>query len=374
MSDLFDADVARHLWESLSDDCRVTAFTSATMPKRYEGALRPRNSGPPSVTGHPYTSVAINFSDLPETMTWELAWLVGREVELGHTVDPLHYRAMIGALRAATSHGTNRGRSAQSLLALTPDEWIREVHAARMRGASFGVSSEDHAHATLKRVQDLLCYAYHRGEWWQLNVWNPVLDKRIPQRDHEPQGTHVANFSHLTSDWLREGVKWWLSTMLETQRYSWSTIKTRLDGMKWLQRHIDNHGDVGPILTAAPDELRPFFRSFTAAMRDHRVMSGRTKGQPLGDTVRRQTMTTIESFYRHMYDERGEAARTLRDDRWLLLRPEHTAPFRPEDKPRLVNRPPDDKVLAILSGQTPRSGVKLWGVAGRVDVVASMVR
>jgi hypothetical protein len=116
--------------------------------------------------------------------------------------------------------------------------------------------------------------------------WNPVLDRRIPQRAHEPQGRNVANSSHLTSDWLREAAKWWLSQNPATERYAWTTIKSRLDSLKWLQRLIDDAGDHGPTLVTDPDDLRAFFHRYAEALRTHIVQHGRTKGQPLSKVQR----------------------------------------------------------------------------------------
>ena len=87
-----------------------------------------------------------------------------------------------------------RGRSAASLLQLTPEEWVREVHVARMRGIEVGPSVDTDALHRLRQLQDVLVYPYHQGQWWELNVWNPQLDSRIPQREHEPHGRNVAEF------------------------------------------------------------------------------------------------------------------------------------------------------------------------------------
>jgi hypothetical protein len=159
---------------------------------------------------------------------------------------PLHtpnmFNAAIRVLRVATQHGTKHGRSAASLLHLTPGEWIRGVQSARTRGVEFGSSNDKQAEYRLRQLQDVLVYPYHQGQWWELNVWNPQLDSRIPQREHEPHGRNVLNFSHLTSAWLHEGAKLWLSASLSTGTMTWSSVKTRLDHLKWLQRHIDQRG------------------------------------------------------------------------------------------------------------------------------------
>ncbi|GAB3855099.1 hypothetical protein GCM10028801_10270 [Nocardioides maradonensis] len=133
--------------------------------------------------------------------------------------------------------------------------------------------------------------------------------------------------------------------MLETQQLTWSSVKTRLDQLKWLQRFVDQRGDVGPVLVTDIADLRDYTRAFAAALRDHVVLSGRTKGKPLSKNVRRSTMVALEQFFRHMYDHREKAAQVLDEHRWLKLEPLHTVVFLPSDKPRLTNMVPDDKVL-----------------------------
>lgn len=336
---MFDPGIARGLWDSLPEECRRDHFDKRTMPQSYRPAVSEKSAG-----GH-WTTVALNFRDLPEPMTWELAWLLHREIELGRRIHPIGFNSATRLLRVATSEGGRVARNAQSLMHLSPDEWVRQGQAARLRGADLGRSNDDHALSTLRRLQDVLVYPYHRGEWWRLDVWNPQLDRRVPQRDHEPSGRSIANFSHLHSDWLREAAKWWLSICLETERYSWSTLKTRLDGLKWLQRYLDQVGDAGPCLTTDPDALRPFIRGFLASIRDHVVNTGPRKGKSLAGNPHRAILTTVEQFFAWMYDNRAEAASTLHEPRWLMLGPAHGTLFRQGDKPRLTNKRSEDMVL-----------------------------
>jgi integrase len=324
---------------SLPPECRQEKFDKKTLPDQYRPFVRPENAG------GLWTTVALNMTGLPQTITWELAWLLHREIELGRTIYPHRFNGMVRAMRAATSSGTRAGREARSLLSLGVDQWVREVQAARLRDHTVTPRDAVLFREYVKRLQDVLCYAYQTGAWWRLDVWNPVLDCRIPQRAHEPQGRSVANFSHLTSDWLREAAKWWLSQNLATERYAWTTIKSRLDGLKWLQRLIDEVGDHGPTLVADVDDLRGFFHRYAEALRTHVVQHGRTKGQLLSKVRRAQSMVVVEQFYRWMFDNRHEAARVLGELRWLQLHAAHTAPFRAEDKPRQRNLPPTDKVL-----------------------------
>jgi integrase len=335
---MFDPVIAQSLWDSLPLDCRVDHIDKKNIPDTYRGAITLKSAGKAGTTCY------INFRDLPEPMTQEIAWLIHREIQLGRFISPNMFNCATRALRIATKHGTTRGRNATSLLELTPEEWVREVQAARLRGIDVGLSLDTYALHRLRQMQDVLVYPYHRGQWWQLNVWNPQLDSRIPQREHEPAGRNVANFSHLTSDWLREGAKLWLSASMSSGTMSWSTVLARLDNLKWLQRHLDQRGDEGACLTTDPHQLRPFIRSFCEMLLTHRISDGqRNAGQLLGKNPRRQIMVAIEQFYQWMYDHRDEA--TAAHAEWAMLRAEHCVLFRPEDKPRLTNKKSNEDMV-----------------------------
>jgi len=248
---MFDPLVARQLWDSLPAECRRDHFDKTNLPALYRNVVMERPSGIVATTRTAaglvpsWTSCALNMQDLPEPMTQELAWLVHREAELGLRIYPNSFNGATLGLRMATQHGGPSARSARSLLQLTPEEWSRQVDLARLRGQPVGTSVNERLLYQLRRWQDELVYSYHRGEWWRLDVWNPLLDPRIPQRDHEPNGRAVVNFAHLTSPWLREAAKWWLGNTLESGRYTWSSLKSRNDGLKWLQRHITATTDDG---------------------------------------------------------------------------------------------------------------------------------
>ena len=338
LADMFDLTIARRLWDSLPEECRSDHFDKKTMPAHYRPAIREVN------VGGGWTSCYLNFRGLPEPMTWEIAWIIHRRIELGHFVRVIETNAVFTLLRAAMHHD-DECRSAQSLLHRSPDEWVRSARKAQMRGEKIGESAFKGGTYRLGHMAAVLGYAYHRGPWWELNVWNPSLDPRVPQRDHEPQGRTTMHFTNLTSMWLREGAKYWLSAGLTTERYSWSTIKSRLDALKWLQRYIDTTADQGPCLTTDPHRLRGFIRGFCDLLLAHRIESGARAGKPLATNPRRQIMTAIEQFYQFMYDHRDEAATELGISAWATLRPEHCVLFRPEDKPRLANVKADGMVL-----------------------------
>ncbi|MEV0314833.1 hypothetical protein [Nonomuraea fuscirosea] len=217
IGELFSRAKAQQLWESLPDAHRQDHFDSRNMPADYAPAFREFSVG----HGEHWTSQAVSPRGIPEEMTWEIAWFIHQEVADGKDVNGRRLQGLRIGLELATLHGSAVARAAHSVMTMSVDEWIRDIRLARMKlgKGEVGRYVEKYAAHLIKRIQDRLIYAYHGGPWWSLNVWNPTLDPRIPLREHEPHGRHRANFSHLTTDWLREGAKWWLSTQLINGHY-----------------------------------------------------------------------------------------------------------------------------------------------------------
>lgn len=305
---LFSEEKARRLWDSLPEAHRRDHFDSANMPEDYGSAFRKqvidREKG--------WFTQAISFQGLPEPMIWELAWCIHQQVAEGYAITTERFQELRRGLTLAIEHGGPQARSARSLTTLSHEEWAREVQRAVMRtDPSRNRRLVTHVLHSVKHLQDRLAHAYHDGEWWRLDVWNPGLDRRIPQREHEPWGRAVANFSQLTTDWLREAAKWWLSVQLTTERYVRSSVKSRLDHLKWLQWYIDQAGCSGPQLVDSPEQLRTWLSGFVDTLNNHTAMTGPNKGGRLSKNVRRSTLVTIEAFYRWMYDNRAEAVSVL---------------------------------------------------------------
>ncbi|MFE5604132.1 tyrosine-type recombinase/integrase [Streptomyces coelicoflavus] len=342
IAELFSVERARRLWESLPEEHRQDHFDSANMPEDYRSAFSRRTID----KKRGWFTQALSLRGLPEPMLWELAWCVHQQVADGYGINTMRLGELRRGLALAVDQGGQTARAARSLMALTHEEWGREVRGALMRtDASANSHLPTFVEHGLKHLQDRLAHAYHDGEWWRLNVWNPALDRRIPQREHEPYGRTVANFSQLTTDWFREAAKWWLSVQLSTERYVWSSVKSRLDHLKWFQWYIDQAGCAGPHLVSTSEELRPWLRGFVDLLNNHTAMTGANKGGRLSKNSRRSTLVTIEAFYRWMYDNHAEAVGVLGDRRWGALGAHHSVLFRLEDKPRLTNRLPDGMAL-----------------------------
>ncbi|WP_345680227.1 tyrosine-type recombinase/integrase [Yinghuangia aomiensis] len=336
IADLFSEERARRLWDSLPDGHRRDRFDS-NMPDDYRQAFAEQAID----KARGWFTQAVSFVGLPEPMIWELAWFVDQQVGDGYAVNPARLNRLRRGLALALEHGGPPARSARSITALSNEEWAGEVRAAGVRaGLSSGENIATVVLHSVKHIQDRLAYAYHDGEWWRLNLWNPALDRRILQRDHEPSGRHVANFVHLRADWLREAVKWWLSVQLSTERYVWSSVKSRMDTMKRFQAYIDRVGCTGPLLVSSP-----WVRGFVDHLNGYSALSGADKGGRLAKNSRRSTLVAVEAFFRWMYDHRAEAASVLGDPRWGRLDASYSVLFRLDDKPRLTNQLPEDMAL-----------------------------
>lgn len=351
---LFDAQINTRLAERLPAAARETYFTRATMPPHWLEAILENQ---PSYRARE-KSVAMDLRGLPASMVTEFAWTIERQVQLGMRI-PAQYTTKL-TRQIALVLAEPRSEGLVSLTDLTRDEWIHRIRKARTRiGKPLTAPQMTGMGRVLGRTLDLLVHVYHRGPWWELNVWNPQLDNRIPLREHEPRRRNLIYFSHLTTPWLREAAKWWLSRQLERGVYTWSTAFTRQVNLSWFQRYLDAVGCDGPHLADDPRQLGRWVQGFRQWLNQQRCMAGANKGAQLGQIQRRAAMTGLEQLYRFLFEERQEAAEALGEPRWLRLGPQHAVLFRYGDKPTGPKAPPPDAVLSdsVISKIAEHSGL-----------------
>jgi integrase len=352
---LFDAEINRRLAAELSPSLgNQRYFTRATMPEHWLGAILENQ---PSYRERE-KSVALDFRRVPDPMAVEFVWAIERQVRLGMRINAGAVSKLIHNLAIVTA--TPAHCHVVSLLELTREEWIHAIRKERIRQdnplANNQMESVGH---TLGRIMDLLVHVYHQGDWWELNVWNPLFDSRIPLREHEPHRHNVIYFSHLTTPWLREAAKWWLSRSLERDLYTWSTVHSRQHSLVWFQRYLDLGGSDGPHLVDDQRQLRAWIQGFREWLKRQKATTGATRGQPLGATQRRAAMTALEQMYRLLFEESEAAARVLGEPRWRQLGPQYAALFRFGDKPTGYKAPPPEMVLsdAVITRIAENSGL-----------------
>ncbi|MGO8852011.1 tyrosine-type recombinase/integrase [Mycobacterium sp.] len=346
-SGLFDPQINARMANELGPElCHRRHFTRSDMPDHWAGAIL--ENQPSYMLNR--ESADLKFDGLPDAMATEFVWLIERQIQLGMTVHADHIRLLCRHIALVVN--SKAYEHIASLVDLSRDEWMQAIRKERMRCEEpLGASRMSRLDGILGRVMALLAHAYHQGEWWQLNIWNPQFDSRIPQRVHEPHGAHVINFSRLTTPWLREAAKWWLSRNLERETYTWTTAMHRSNHLVWFQRYIDVKGCDGPHLVDDQRQLSTWVTGFREWLRKQRCATGRNKGEHLGPALRRQAMTALEQLYRFLFEEQDDAANVLGEPRWHRLGPQHSALFRLGDKPSPQRMPDPELVLsdAVIS-------------------------
>lgn len=194
-----------------------------------------------------------------------------------------------------------------------------------------------HYMANLRRyvrlIQALIAVTWSTRPWWEQDVWSPRLDRRIPVREHEPNGEISIRLDIVQQPWLREALRFWLSRSMETNTMVWSSVKQRLFnvggvfGTFLLERGIDD-----PPLS--PDgDFRDLLIDFSTWMR-HTPSRRNGQDAPLRPVTRDHVRSCVQCFYTFMFDERVTAAKATGEPRWLDLTAGHTNLWRPQDSDR----------------------------------------
>jgi integrase len=325
---LFNQEINDQLADSLpSETCR-DYFSRANMPLHWLDAILENQ---PSYRRRE-KAVALNFRGLPATMVTEFVWSIERQVRLGMRIQAQNTTKLTRQIALVVADRSDAG--IVSLVDMSREEWTLAMEGIR-RHKGMPLASQQLANiaSILGRTLDLLAHAYHLGPWWQLDMWNPLLDNRIVLREHEPLRHSIVYFGRFTTEWLREGAKWWLSRQLEREIYTWSTVHARHKDLARFQQYIDLAGCDGPHLTDDRLRLGHWIQGFRSWLRTQPVMSGPTKDCRLGVVKMRAAMTAPEQMYRFLFEEQAAAANALSDPRWLRLEPQHAVLFRFGEKP-----------------------------------------
>lgn len=334
----YDEQINRRLAAELPAQVRDGVyFDRNTMPAHWLGAIA-ENHPTYQANGQ---SIDLNFRPLPEPMRVEFLWATERQVQLGLHVHAGPTSRICFYLAKAIEH---EFPTAASLFDRSKDEWLRTFRKMRMiNGQPLKPSYIARLGWALTRNFDTLAHVYHKGPWWELDVWNPTFDPRIPLREHEPHRHSTGYFEHLTTPWLRQAAKYWLSQQLERDVYTWSTVLNRRYDLTWFQRYSDMVGCDGPHLTDDPAKLGPWIKDFRQWLRQQKCRTGPNKGRPIGETRRRGALTALEQLYRFMFTE-GAAA--IGDRGWARLGPQHAVLFSFGEKPTGPKHPRPELILS----------------------------
>lgn len=168
--------------------------------------------------------------------------------------------------------------------------------------------------------------------WWSSDVWSLALDPRIPRREHEPSADKVINLRDVSPEWLREGLRYWLSRALILDLYTWTSLCSRATHLTaYYGRFCTEQNIEDPVITDEPERLQAAFMEFLSWLRSPAATQS---GKPLAATGVTAAQSMVQRFYEFMVDNSREAAEFTGDERWRCLTAAHTRLWAPAYRPR----------------------------------------
>lgn len=168
--------------------------------------------------------------------------------------------------------------------------------------------------------------------WWTSDLWSLALDPRIPRREHEPHADHSINLADVSPDWLREGLRFWLSRALILDLYTWTSLCSRATHLTAYFGRFCTEQNIGtPTITDDPERLQAVFMEFLSWLRSPAATQS---GKPLAATGVSAAQSMVQRFYEFMHDNSAEAAEFTGDARWRHLTAAHTRLWAPAYRPR----------------------------------------
>ncbi|MFG2250938.1 hypothetical protein [Spirillospora sp. NPDC048823] len=215
-----------------------------------------------------------------------------------------------------------------------------------------------------------LIAACHDGRWWELDYWHPRCDPRIPLSEREPQAHYGCSPALITHPWLREAVKWYLGTMLESGALRWTTVSQerlrclhRFD--RWLAVAFDDPRQVLADPAAAASQAAAFRRwdadpANRSDRRKHRRIPAKVHPRLINDDLR--AVAELLSF---MAANQAEARGVLGPlaEPWTTVTDAHSAGWL-RQLSRIPHEPAlnddnyvDDHALAQITAALPLLGL-----------------
>src|SRR5664280_144996 len=341
------------LLDRVPEPLRLVHYTRRAIPAEYAASF-----------GYYHRKIGdVHLDGLPEPMQRELMFVVWRIVELGGRVPCGPLGLLARELAATAARLRDQGQPGSSLLDRTPAQWRTELATtwARRTKALPNPNTLRTIAGPLDRACKLLWFGYDQSPWWRREVWDPVMDDRIPRRDHEPI-SNTVHWHRIDPAWLRLAAMWQLKTLLETDRLRWATVETRHSAMVVFSRWVRSRGLDSPLLCDDPAQLRPLMLDLLDDIRSAPGLGRCRAGQRRAPATVAAITAAVRGLYAFIHDHREDAARATGDRRWLELGPEYLRFWRPMDMPRKQRRHFDerhlfsDRALAQISQHAHRLG------------------
>jgi integrase len=311
------------LWGAVPEQLRLSRFAQDTVPPQYAGGFCRDGTW----------RAGVDLSHLPEPMRRELAWCVFRIIEMGGTIPTPGLSMLVHRLGEVIADGS--GQAPVSLLGMPCPQWCQQIrHAVHRRAGRLpSAATMRNIRALLTRMTRLLVIALDTGPWWQLDLWNPVEDTRIPLRAHEPMGRYAVRFDRIGTPWLRRGLQWHCKVGLETGTLRWSTVHRRIVAVTEFDAFLRARHVGQPCLAAEAGQVRALMLDFLGHLRTREPARRRGNSQRLSPASVQRLASDVEQFYLFMADNKETAAAALAEPGWLRLGPQHSRFYRRGELP-----------------------------------------
>lgn len=311
----------------------------------------------------------INLTGLPELIQAELAWMAHWQAADGTRSSVLAISQLANILRRAIRDDHPFPLSIRQMdwdAAAALQAWFYATRWGRFPPR--GVRAR--LRIIFRFARTALIAACHDGHWWELDYWHPRCDPRIPLSEREPLAHYGCSPALITHPWLRESVKWYLGTMLESGALRWTTVSQerlrclhRFD--RWLMIAFDDPRDVLADPAAAASQAAAFRRwdadpANRSDGRKHRRIPGKVHPRLINDDLR-----AVAELFAFVAANQAEARHVLGPaaDPWTTVIDAHAASWL-----RQVSKIPhetalnddnyvDDHALAQITAALPLLGL-----------------
>ena len=260
------------------------------------------------------SDVPLNLAGLPMGVRGELAWMAHWQFRDGMRVTVRTFNRVAAALLQAQQQGRAAPRSL-----VGADAFVLDVLGARRRDAVVKLPRPrtSRTPTAFGPAGLALSARLHDGPWWELEVWSPRCDRRIPVRDREPDWHRSADFTSFSVLWLRRVAQWSLGGQLETGALTWTTVQhDRVPNLvrfgRWLQTLEDPEAAVTD-LSAAP-RLAAAYRRWVGAP-GNRTRDGKVPATVTARSVNDDVRVVVE-LLAYMAENRDEAHHALGPSPW----------------------------------------------------------
>ena len=265
----------------------------------------------------------------PHRLAQETAWWIWTCHHEGlRKIEPSMLRWWAAATGSLAAHrSAAAGRVPMSIADMEPHlvarEAVRLFAARNGRPPSPGnlrnlISIADHVHL-------LVSVRTSPAPWWSHDVWDLRVDDRIPRRAHEPAADQIVNLASIDPPWLREALRFWLSTALTYQLFRWTTVVTRARNLgTYLGRYLTEQHVTDPVIAPTPAEIRAVFTGFAGWLSSP---AATTTGRPLASTGISAVLSHTQGLYTYLLDHSDDLITSTGDHRWEGLNEAHARLF-----------------------------------------------